>query len=116
MIETPDGGFVIIGETWSDDEDVLKLHEGSDLWVVKVTEAGEIEWNTTLGGSGADFGIDAVLTQDNGYVVLGFIGGDSGDISVHHGAFDYWVVKLSQLGELIWENLWEAQGQIGLVL
>ena len=104
VIETPDGGFVIIGETWSDDEDVLKLHEGSDLWVVKVTEAGEIEWNTTLGGSGADFGIDAVLTQDNGYVVLGFIGGDSGDISVHHGAFDYWVVKLSQLGELIWEK------------
>lgn len=39
-IETPDGGYIIIGYTISNDGDVSGNHGGSDVWVVKLSPPG----------------------------------------------------------------------------
>jgi len=74
---TPDGGYVIAGDSYSSAGDVLdeKSEAGygqSDFWMVKIDQFGNFLWDKTFGGSGEDrlFGISA--TADGGYVLAGF--------------------------------------------
>jgi hypothetical protein len=48
--QTPDGGYVVAGSTWSSDGDVTGLHDtiglgncGPDYWVVKLDPSGNIQ-------------------------------------------------------------------------
>jgi len=63
--QTSDGGFILAGV-----KDFFGLGN-NDFYVVKTDSLGNLEWDTTYGGSGNDvaFGID--LTYDGGYVISG---------------------------------------------
>ncbi|MCB0526626.1 MAG: T9SS type A sorting domain-containing protein [Saprospiraceae bacterium] len=108
VLETQDGGYLMVGETRSVDGDVNKLHEDADYWVVKLSNQGEIEWNTTLGGDNADIGVDVVISRDSGYLIMGYSG--SIDVPNHHGAFDYYLVKLTNTGSVVWEKAFGGSG------
>ena len=43
-------------------------------------------------------------TADGGYVVAGYANSNDGDVSGNHGDFDYWIVKLDQSGNLVWQK------------
>ena len=62
--QTTDGGFVIVGNTYSTSSDVL---------VVKIfpNSQGEIEWQSTFGGDYDDFGRYISQTNDGGYILTG---------------------------------------------
>ena len=102
--QTSDGGYIIVGETASTDGDVTGLHGNVDFWVVKLSSTGTLEWQKTLGGNNADIASDVIQTVDGGYIVVGYVGSGTGDITVFHGLFDYWIVKLNSTGELQWEK------------
>ena len=63
-----------------------------------------IEWQKCLGGSGADLGYGMQQTADHGYVMVGEISSDNGDVSGFHGYYDYWVIKVDSVGNLQWQN------------
>jgi hypothetical protein len=76
LAQTADGGFVIIGNTWSTDGDVSGNHtiyETADIWVVKLNGEGELEWEHCFGGGGEDrfYKIHSVLKKDDSNYVLG---------------------------------------------
>ncbi|MDO8971821.1 MAG: T9SS type A sorting domain-containing protein, partial [Saprospiraceae bacterium] len=103
--QTSDGGFVIAGETLSNDGDVSGNNGNNDCWVLKIDALGDVEWQNALGGLGIDFFNDIVQTTDGGYAAIGGTSsGDNGDVTGHHGGFDVWVVKLDQSGELLWQK------------
>jgi len=105
VTQTPDGGFALIGETASQDFDVIGNNGNFDFWVLKLSSTGTIEWQKTLGGGAGDIGSDIVSTADGDLVVCGFTGSyDSGDVTGHQGFYDYWVVKLNSLGEFQWQK------------
>src|SRR2546425_152260 len=54
IVQTFDGGYVIAGSTNSTDGDVSGLHDSSngDMWVVKLSSSGAIQWQRCLGGRG----------------------------------------------------------------
>ncbi len=66
----------------------------------------EIEWQNTIGGSGADQLYSIHLTIDGGYIFGGGsesnISGDKTENSL--GGFDYWIVKTDSAGNVEWEN------------
>jgi len=109
MVETDDGGFLIVGTSNSQDGDVPENAGGTDIWVVKLDGEGNISWSKTFGGRGDDMGTAALQLRDGNFL----IGGESGSIDHsdvptlirHHGALDSWIAKLSPSGELIWERL-----------
>jgi len=101
---TSDGGYIIVGETASNDGDVTNLHGNIDFWVIKLSSLGALEWQKTLGGNNWDTASDVIQISDGGYVVVGYVGSAPGDITVYHGLFDWWVVKLSSSGELLWQK------------
>ena len=93
--QTLDGGFILLGFTTSNDGDVVNNDGGADMWVVKLTEDGVLEWQKTLGGTSAERGFSIQQSIDGGYIVAGDTGSNDGDVSENHGQNDFWIVKLS---------------------
>jgi gliding motility-associated-like protein len=97
---TNDGGYILAGETESNDGDVTHLYGGRDYWVVKIAGNGNLQWQKTLGGSGNDEANEVVTTSDGGYVVVGYSGSNDGDVTGNHGNKDFWIAKLDNAGNL----------------
>ncbi len=96
--ETEDGGYFVAGYTESFGAGNL------DFWVLKLTSDGDIDWERAFGGSGDDWANSAQQTSDGGFIVAG-----SSD-SFGAGLSDFWLLKLSSLGNIDWEM---AYGDVG---
>lgn len=103
-IETPDGGFAIVGFTYSNNGDVSGNHGDDDVWVVKVDNEGSLLWQKTLGGSGQDIGTSILNTPDNGLIILASTLSNDGDITNNHGSQDIWIIKLDSVGNIDWQK------------
>lgn len=101
---TSEGGFIVMGSTYSQDGDVTENHGDNDYWVVKINNTGEIEWQKTLGGSGADDGGLVIQTSDGGYLVGGTEGSSDGQVVGDYLYTDFWIVKLDVNGEFQWQK------------
>ena len=101
--QTTDGGYIVAGYTNTIDGDVIGNHGGWDSWVVKLNSSGVITWQKCLGGTGSDAATSIQQTVDGGYVVTGHSNSTDGDVTGYHGGWDYWVVKLTNLGAIDWQ-------------
>lgn len=104
IVPAGDGGFVFTGQTGSTDGDVVGNHGSNDVWVVKLNSNGEMEWKKCLGGSQNDFALSIDNTSDGGFIIAGGSSSADGDASLHRGAGDVWIVKLSSLGIIEWQK------------
>ncbi|MBK6996438.1 MAG: T9SS type A sorting domain-containing protein [Lewinellaceae bacterium] len=104
VAETNEGGFIVSGYTNSPDGDVTGLHGYSDVWVVKLSQLGELEWERALGGTYYEGGGHIKQTTDGGYIVMASTGSVNGDVSGNHGSNDFWVIKLSETGMIEWQK------------
>ena len=102
--QTIDGGYIVAGNTYSNDGDVSVNHGETDYWVVKLTNTGTIQWQKSLGGSGYDEAYSIQQTSDGGYIVAGTSLSNDGDVSGNHGNLDYWLVKLINAGTIDWQK------------
>ena len=95
--QTSDGGFIMAGETRSNDGNVSGNHGAADYWVVKLNSSGDIEWQKCLGGTSEDIANSIQQTNDGGFIVVGYTNSNDGDVSGIHGDYyDFWVVKLNK--------------------
>lgn len=111
---TADGGYVVVGNTYSDDGDVTGFHGGflgNNMWVIKFDSMGNIEWNNCYGGTGNDFATRISQTSDGGYLFCGNTSSTDGDVTGFHpgpnpfGFYsDIWVVKIDNTGTLEWQK------------
>jgi Secretion system C-terminal sorting domain len=102
--QTADGGYIVAGWSNSNDGDVSGNHGDYDYWVVKLNNNGNIEWQKSLGGSNTDNATSIQQTADGGYIVAGYVWSSDGDVRNNHGPDDYWVVKLDNTGNIIWQK------------
>lgn len=112
--QTPDGGYILVASSYSNDGDVGIGHHGttysSDIWVVKTDGSGNIQWQKSFGGADNEIPTSIELTPDGGFVIAGESSSSDGDVSGHFGAPtiypypDYWIVKLDGLGNIQWEK------------
>lgn len=102
--QTNDGGFIVIGYTNSTNGDVISNHGGDDIWVIKLSNVGVIEWQKCLGGSSGDYAGTILQTTDGAYILNGYTLSNNGDITNNHGAFDIWIVKLNSNGTINWQK------------
>lgn len=104
VVQTKEGGYILFGQTESNDGDVTGNHGISDLWALKLDEQGNIQWQRALGGTQEDYGRSIYQNSDGSFVAVGTVISNNGDVSGNHGARDVWVVKLSEQGELLWQK------------
>ena len=104
IVQTTDGGYIAIGSSESDDGDVTENKGLRDCWIVKLDGLGNIEWETSLGGSGNDTPHEIQQTVDGGYILGAFSSSSDGDVGGNNGMRDFWIVKLNSTGGIIWET------------
>jgi len=102
--QTSDGGYMIAGNSLSNNGDVSGNHSSFDYCVIKLDNTGSLQWQKTLGGSGDDYANSVDQSVDGGFVVCGYTSSNDGDVSGNHGSEDYWVVKLTSLGNIQWQK------------
>lgn len=83
---------------------IFSLLSISSFLVLFAQEAPTIEWSKTFGGAGDDFGYDFISSNDGNLMVVGMSDSIDGDVSGNHGGQDFWVVKVSQSGDIIWQK------------
>ncbi|WBV61944.1 T9SS type A sorting domain-containing protein [Chryseobacterium camelliae] len=101
---TSDGGYILAGNSRSNNGDVTGNHGANDFWVVKTNSTGNILWQKSLGGSGVDIATSVRQTSDGGYIVAGYTMSTDGDVMGNHGGNDVWIVKLDVSGNLQWQK------------
>ena len=89
---TSDGGYAIAGVTNS-------FGAGNrDMYIVKISSTGSLQWTKTVGGSINDFAQSIIQTTDGGYAIAGFTA------SFGTGSYDIYIIKLSSTGLLQWSK------------
>ena len=107
ITNSSDGGFIIA--TYSDGSADGNKSEPSiglqDYWVFKTDANGTMQWDLTLGGSGIDKA-QGITSIAGGVVVAGASASsaDSNKSDASRGGDDYWLIKLSEDGVLLWEK------------
>lgn len=109
LLNTQDGGFLIVGVLDVTASGGLgnrnySRHAGGDYWVIKTDGQGNIQWRNYYGGRFTDTPYDATSTPDGGYLLAGSSDSSDTDISENRGSYDFWVIKISDKGDLVWEK------------
>jgi hypothetical protein len=107
---TPDGGFVVVGNSASNNGDVTNPHGGYDAWLIKCDANGNIQWQKTYGGSEADYGHYVITTLDGGYALACESGSNDDDLTSNKGGTDHWFLKLDSDGDIEWQVSFGGSG------
>jgi len=99
--QTIDGGYIIAGQTNSEDFDIQGNHGGIDCFIVKLNENGNTEWQRCIGGTSEDVANSIQQTQDFGFIIGGYTSSNNYDISGNHGGKDFLYLKLDSNGNII---------------
>jgi hypothetical protein len=92
LVQTSDGGYALAGRTAS-------FGAGrTDFWLVKTDSTGNMQWNTTYGGTWDDVVFALVRTSDGGYALAGQTN------SFGAGSDDFWLVKTDSAGNALWNK------------
>jgi gliding motility-associated-like protein len=113
---TPDGGFVILGKSNSNNGTLTKNQGNFDVWLLKMTATGTMQWQKTFGGSeieggsGTDTFGTIKPTDDGGYVFTSNTNSKNGDIQLPATPWTgtnarVWVVKLNCKQDIQWQKI-----------
>jgi hypothetical protein len=111
IIQTNDDGYLLTGvldvsasNGQGDRNSILSRHAGGDYWVIKLNSNGVKQWSNYFGGSFTDTAYDAIQTEDDGYIIVGSSDSNDVDITNNRGTYDFWIIKISATGNLVWEK------------
>ncbi|PSR53950.1 hypothetical protein AHMF7605_10685 [Adhaeribacter arboris] len=121
LIPTSDGGYLLGGTSRSNKygEKSQNSRGVQDYWVVKIDANGNKLWDKTFGGSNSDALSALVATPDGSYLLGGTsASGKEGDKTESnkgnpdvygYPAYDYWVVKIDEQGNKLWDKTFGGQ-------
>ncbi len=89
--QTTDGGYVFVGYTGNRDSCY-------DVYLVKTSANGDLDWYRTFGGSDYDWGYSVQECDDGGYIVLGQTK------SYGAGEGDVYLIKTDSNGIMEWDR------------
>ncbi len=108
IIETREGGYFVTGffdvsQSGGQGNDGREtLHGVGEFWGIKLDASGNYIWRRYFGGTNNDRSYDVVQTADSGFLLVGSSESDDFDITDSKGSYDFWVVKVSKDGDLLW--------------
>lgn len=98
------GGYLIAANSRSIDNDVSNNNGESDIWIARIDQSGNLEWEKNYGGSEQDIFKSIVQTSDKGFLLTTYTRSNDGDLNSSVQGNDYWVVKLDELGDIEWQQ------------
>ena len=110
IAKTNDGGFVIAGNTFSNDVDISKNNGESDIWLVKIDALGNLVWESTFGGSQFDDARSVSASKDGGFIISGNSKSADKDATANSGENDIWLIKTDANGNMTWQKTFGGAG------
>lgn len=109
VCQTNDGGFLIGGRSRSNigfEKSENSRGNSHDFWILKLSSLGDIEWQKIIGSTDTDLLSDMLITPENDILIGGTSAGlISGDKTVEsNGLSDFWILKLTSIGEIVWQK------------
>ena len=106
------GGYLITGNTASNNGDFAGLQKGQDdIFIIKLSEDGTIEWRKTYGGVSNETCTSIAKTTDGGFVLTGYTSSNSGDFAgMNKGNEDIFVMKIDANGNKQWAKTYGGSG------
>ena len=86
--QTLDQGYLVSGYT-----DSFGQYGGYDLWLIKLNQNGELDWQKFYGGSNNDIGLFGSQTVDSGFIIGGYSNSNENNIP------DILLVKTDNVGK-----------------
>lgn len=102
LLSTADGGVVMAGT----------IGDPTGNWDAQVTKldvAGNTQWQHSYGGAGPDH-IKSILQLTDGYLLVGSTQSMNGDGVGNHGGFDIWVIRVDDVGAVVWRHCYGGTG------
>jgi hypothetical protein len=110
ILATRDGAYIVVGNTFSADTDVAMNSGGSDVWMIKLSDEGDLLWERNFGGGEFDAAQGVSQTADGGYLVTGNSRSTNGDTKGNNGENDIWILKTDENGQLQWQDTFGGSG------
>ncbi len=108
IVQTSDGGYLVLGETNSTDGGVVAGYGGTkDIWLLKLNATGTLQWQRRYGGSGLDIGNHIEITSDGGFLIAASSTSNDGDIRGNHSTGTYTdgvLMKMDASGNIQWSR------------
>jgi len=99
-------GYILAGNTFSRDGDLIYSNGQSDAWILKINNTGDIQWSQVYGGIANDEVNSIAPTYDGGFVATG----KKGTIDLNAAGIqpdydeDLWVFKIDASGNTLWSK------------
>jgi hypothetical protein len=107
VIKLRDGNYLSCGFTDSHNGDFDAKNGGSDAFLMKTDNTGNIIWKNTYGGSRDEVFYNIIETASGDILAIGTAGSNDRQVTNHHGTpgtDDLWLVKTNSSGQLIKER------------
>jgi hypothetical protein len=100
IVACSDGGYVLAGYTQSYGAEYEPApHAKKDIWLIKIDESGNKEWETLFGGEHSSENALALRQcSDGGYIVTGFVG------SAGASGYDCLTLRFDGNGDVLWSR------------
>ena len=111
---TSDGGYVIVGTTNNNKDGDVPTSKafsgagGSDIWVVKLNNWGEIVWSKTFGGTKDDIATDVIETKDKAILVVATTNSTDGEAVGNGSRGGIILLKLKADGAIEWRKVFAS--------
>jgi hypothetical protein len=103
LIATSDGGYIIV------EASQIRMNQGrSDVFVIKVNSAGQMEWNKVYGEDYGQNGVRIIEASSGGY----YIGGNTENVASNNS--DVLLLKINAFGALQWSKRYRGPGELVL--
>lgn len=113
VIEQSDKSKVILKDTNS--------FGNLDYWIIKIDAKGNLLWQKSFGGKYADLLCEIIQTPDGGFIAGGYsnspeavlnkVGVGFPKSEKSYGMADYWVIRLDNKGNLLWQKVYGGEGE-----
>ena len=92
ILSTNDGGYLMMGSTWS--------FVPGGLWLLRINSTGDTLWTKIIGSMNWDAGAYMIEASNNGYTIIGakYYSG--------LGQSDLWIIRIDAMGNKLWEKIY----------
>jgi len=97
-------GFMLLGQTSSNDVQVNGNHGEEDFWLVNIDSSGNFLNSKCYGGSDFDAPSQMISCPGGGFALFGSTPSVNGTVTGNHGGIDYWIIRVDDDGNFLWQK------------
>lgn len=108
--KAPDGNFIVLAQTQSDDGDITNYNGGKDIWILKINNIdGSIIWKKTIGTIADEIPTDLEILADGSIIISGAAEPSRLFPSTHTGLNSF-LLKLHADASIEWSKVFGGNG------